>query len=54
MSVLFVLITISLVVSLGFLVTFIRAARAKQFEDDYTPSVKILFDDEPTQEETKK
>jgi cbb3-type cytochrome oxidase maturation protein len=33
-------------VAIGFLLSFIWSIRAGQYEDDYTPSVRILFDDE--------
>lgn len=46
MSVLYLLIGISLLVALAFLVTFIIALRKGQFDDGYTPSVRILFDDD--------
>lgn len=46
MSVIYVLITISIVVAVGFLVSFIKAVKSGQYDDDYTPSVRILFDDE--------
>jgi len=46
MSALFILITISLIVAVGFLTAFLWATKAGQYEDDYTPSVRILFDDE--------
>jgi len=46
MSVLYLLITISIVVALGFLYAFIRAVKNGQYDDDYTPSVRMLFDDE--------
>ncbi len=45
MSVIYILIGASLVVAGGFLVAFIVSARKGQFEDDYTPSVRILFED---------
>jgi cbb3-type cytochrome oxidase maturation protein len=45
-STFFILIAASLLVAGGFLVAFILAARSGQFEDDYTPSVRILFEDE--------
>jgi cbb3-type cytochrome oxidase maturation protein len=45
-NVIFVLIAVSLLVAIGFLITFIWTIRTGQFEDDYTPSVRILFDDE--------
>jgi len=46
MEIIFVLIVISLIVALVFLVAFIWAVRSGQYEDDYSPSVRILFDDE--------
>jgi len=46
-SIIFGLIIISLLLAGGFLIAFLWAARSGQFEDDYTPSVRILFDDEP-------
>ncbi|MDQ3109884.1 MAG: cbb3-type cytochrome oxidase assembly protein CcoS [Bacteroidota bacterium] len=48
MSAIFILIGVSIVVASGFLVAFIRAVRTGQFEDEYTPSVRMLFDDELT------
>jgi cbb3-type cytochrome oxidase maturation protein len=46
MSVVFLLIIISLLVAMAFLAAFIWAVRTKQYEDDYSPSVRILFDDD--------
>ena len=46
MSVLFILIIVSLVVAASFLVAFIWSVKAGQYEDGYTPSVRMLFDDE--------
>lgn len=43
MSVMFVLIGISLVFALGFLAAFIYSVIGGQYDDDYTPSVRILF-----------
>lgn len=45
MSAIIVLLIISLFVAGGFLVAFIWSVRDGQFEDDYAPSHKILFDD---------
>lgn len=50
MSIIFFLIVVSLVVALGFLGAFLWATKNGQFEDDFTPSVRILFDDLPTAE----
>ena len=44
MSVMFILIGISLVFALGFLAAFIYSVIGGQYDDDYTPSVRILFD----------
>lgn len=44
MSVLIILILVSLTVATGFLVAFFWAVKTGQFEDDYTPSVRMLFD----------
>ncbi|MVO08100.1 cbb3-type cytochrome oxidase assembly protein CcoS [Flavobacterium sp. TP390] len=46
MSVIYILITVSIVVAIVFLIAFIKAVKSGQFDDDYTPSVRILFDDE--------
>ncbi len=46
MEIIFVLVVISLLVALVFLFAFIWAVRSGQYEDDYSPSVRILFDDE--------
>ena len=47
MTIIFLLIGISLLVALTFLAGFIWAVRSGQYDDDYTPSVRMLFDDEP-------
>jgi len=41
-----VLIVASLFVATGFLFAFLWAVKSGQFEDRYTPSVRVLFDDE--------
>jgi cbb3-type cytochrome oxidase maturation protein len=46
MYVMLFLILASLIVALGFLGAFFWAVRSGQYEDDYTPSVRMLFDDE--------
>ncbi len=45
MSVLFILIAASLAIALLFLLAFIWSVKSGQYEDDYTPSVRILFDE---------
>lgn len=39
------LILVSLLLAVGFLFAFFKATKDGQFEDDYTPAVRILFDD---------
>jgi cbb3-type cytochrome oxidase maturation protein len=46
MSVLFILISASLIIAIGFLIAFIWSVKSGQYDDDYTPSVRMLFDDE--------
>jgi cbb3-type cytochrome oxidase maturation protein len=48
------LISISIVVAVFFLYAFIKAVRGGQYDDDYTPSVRMLFDDELLKEIPKK
>ena len=45
MAVLYLLISISLLVALLFLFFFLRSVKSGQFDDTYTPSVRILFDE---------
>ena len=46
MSVLINLIIISVLVAGGFLIAFLWSVKTGQMDDDYTPSVRMLFDDE--------
>ena len=46
MSALFVLIGISIFVAGSFLVAFLWNVHNGQYDDDYTPSVRMLFDNE--------
>jgi cbb3-type cytochrome oxidase maturation protein len=54
MSVIFVLIGVSVFVAGGFLGAFLWAVKSGQFEDKYTPSVRILFDDDKKEEKKNK
>jgi cbb3-type cytochrome oxidase maturation protein len=53
MSVIYLLISISLIVAIIFFIAFISAVKTGQYDDDYTPSVRMLFDDELTTEKPK-
>ncbi len=46
MSVIIVLIAASILIAGGFLTAFLWSVRDGQYDDDYTPSVRMLFDDE--------
>lgn len=46
MNIFYLLIGVSLVAALIFLALFIWSVKSGQYEDTYTPSVRILFDDE--------
>jgi cbb3-type cytochrome oxidase maturation protein len=46
MSVIYLLISVSIFVAICFFIAFIAAVKSGQYDDDYTPSVRILFDDE--------
>lgn len=45
-NIIFYLIIISLVVAAGFLTAFFWAVRDGQYDDEYTPGVRILLDDD--------
>jgi cbb3-type cytochrome oxidase maturation protein len=49
MKIMFFLICLSLIVAIGFLIAFLWATRTGQFDDDYTPSVRMLFDNDTQQ-----
>lgn len=40
------MLVVSLIIALFFLGSFLWAIKNGQYEDDYTPSVRILFEDE--------
>ncbi len=45
MSAMFILIGASLIVAIGFLIAFLWAVKNGQYDDKYTPSVRMLIDD---------
>ena len=46
MGVIYIMLVVSLLIALLFLGLYLWASKSGQFDDDYTPSVRILFDDE--------
>ena len=53
MNIFYLLIGVSLLAALIFLGAFIWAVRDGQFEDNDTPARRILFDDEPVENEDR-
>lgn len=46
MSVIYVLLSISIIVAIIFFIAFIYAVKQGQYDDSYTPSIRMLFEDE--------
>ena len=53
MSVIYILITVSIVVAVIFFIAFVVAVRSGQYDDSYTPSVRMLFEDELVKRQPK-
>ena len=53
MSVIYILLTISIIVAVIFFIAFILAVKSGQYDDSYTPSVRMLFEDELIKEKPK-
>jgi len=54
MSVIYVLLVISISVALLFFVAFLIAVNMGQYDDTYTPAVRMLFEDELVKENQEK
>jgi len=53
MSAIIILLIVSIGIAGGFLLAFFWSVRDGQFDDDYSPSRRILFDDEKKNEKSK-
>ncbi len=53
MSVIYILLTISIIVAILFFIVFIVAVKKGQYDDGYTPSVRMLFEDELVKQQAK-
>lgn len=53
MSVIYILLSISIIVAIIFFIAFIYAVKNGQYDDNYTPSVRMLFEDELVKEKNK-
>lgn len=51
MSVIYLLLTLSILVAIVFFIAFIVSVKKGQYDDSYTPSVRMLFDDELVKED---
>jgi cbb3-type cytochrome oxidase maturation protein len=51
MTIIFTLIIVSLIIAVIFFILFIRSVKTGQYDDLYTPSVRMLFDDELVKKE---
>lgn len=54
MSVILILLIASISVAALFLFAFLWGVKSGQFEDDYSPASRILFDDKPPAQARKK
>ncbi len=54
MSVIYVLLAVSIIIAVVFFIAFIIAVKKGQYDDSYTPSVRMLFEDELVKENSKK
>ena len=54
MSVIYILLTVSVIVGVGFFIVFLVAVKSGQYDDSYTPSVRMLFEDELVKTEQSK
>ncbi|CAL2059815.1 cbb3-type cytochrome oxidase assembly protein CcoS [Tenacibaculum sp. MEBiC06402] len=54
MGVIYVMLTASVIVAIVFFIAFIVSVKRGQYDDTYTPSVRMLFDDELITEKTNK
>jgi cbb3-type cytochrome oxidase maturation protein len=46
MEVVYITIGVSIIVAVFFFIAFIKSVKSGQYDDTYTPSVRMLFDDE--------
>lgn len=53
MSIIYILICISVFVAAVFLLLFISSVKSGQFDDNYTPSVRVLFENKTKKSKEK-
>lgn len=52
MSVIYILLSISVAIAILFFIMFILSVKNGQYDDSYTPSVRMLFEDEVVEEKS--
>lgn len=52
MTIIYLLLAISVFVALLFFVAFVLSVRSGQYDDTYTPSIRMLFEDELVSEDS--
>ncbi|MBI5807311.1 MAG: cbb3-type cytochrome oxidase assembly protein CcoS [Ignavibacteriales bacterium] len=53
MQIVLILVAASLLIAIGFLIAYLWAVKSGQYDDRYTPSIRILFDDKNKNENDK-
>jgi len=54
MGVIYIMLAASAIVAVFFFVAFIVAVKSGQYDDSYTPSVRMLFEDELVKDKSDK
>lgn len=54
MGVIYIMLAVSAIVAVFFFVAFIVAVKSGQYDDSYTPSVRMLFEDELVKDKSDK
>jgi cbb3-type cytochrome oxidase maturation protein len=54
MGIIVLLISVSLSIAIGFLMSFLWSMKNGQYDDTYSPSVRMLFDDKVTNKTSNK
>ncbi|PWH86337.1 cbb3-type cytochrome oxidase assembly protein CcoS [Brumimicrobium oceani] len=53
MEIIYVMLVVSLLLALLFLISFIWANKTGQYDDDVTPGMRMLFEDEEVKEKVE-
>lgn len=53
MEIIYLLIFISVIIASGFLIAFVWSVNSGQYDDDVTPAIRMLFDNEIKATESK-